>query len=521
MQRRDKTGGKSAKTQRPKTLRRNAAKAAQRRSSPATRKETNVAQVIRERDEALEQLAATSEVLKVISSSPGELEPVFQAMLANAQRICEAKFGFLYGIENGAPRIISKLGIPPGLAEYLQRGPHRPPLNRPSPLTAISRVVQSRQTVHITDSRVDPSYLDRDPLTVAAIELGGVRTLLAVPMLKNDEPIGAILIYRQEVRPFSEKQIELLQNFAAQAVIAIENTRLLSELRESLQQQTATADVLKVISSSPGTLEPVFSTMLAKATELCEASYGTLWLREGNGYRAVTMHGGLPPVWIEQWRSGAIYRPGPDRPMARAAEAREPIQVADMRTDPSYLQGDALPVAGVEIAGIRTLLLVPMFKESEHVGLISIYRKEVLPFTEKQIDLVKNFAAQAVIAIENTRLLSELRHRTDDLSEALEQQTATSEVLKVISSSPGELEPVFNAMLENATRICEATFGNLFLCEGPIFRSVAVHSKGGHADSWRRNPVIDLRDNAEVPLNRVANTKQVVHIPDLRTDQSY
>ncbi|MGB8586943.1 MAG: GAF domain-containing protein, partial [Pseudolabrys sp.] len=301
----------------------------------------------------------------------------------------------------------------------------------------------------------------------------------------------------------------------------MENARLLNELRESLQQQTATADVLKVISSSPGTLEPVFSTMLAKATELCEASYGTLWLREGNGYRAVTMHGGLPPVWIEQWRSGAIYRPGPDRPMARAAEAREPIQVADMRTDPSYLQGDALPVAGVEIAGIRTLLLVPMFKESEHVGLISIYRKEVLPFTEKQIDLVKNFAAQAVIAIENTRLLSELRHRTDDLSEALEQQTATSEVLKVISSSPGELEPVFNAMLENATRICEATFGNLFLCEGPIFRSVAVHSKGGHADSWRRNPVIDLRDNAEVPLNRVANTKQVVHIPDLRTDQSY
>ena len=221
MQRRDKTGGKSAKTQRPKTLRRNAAKAAQRRSSPATRKETNVAQVIRERDEALEQLAATSEVLKVISSSPGELEPVFQAMLANAQRICEAKFGFLYGIENGAPRIISKLGIPPGLAEYLQRGPHRPPLNRPSPLTAISRVVQSRQTVHITDYRVDPSYLDRDPLTVASVELGGVRTLLAVPMLKNDEPIGAILIYRQEVRPFSEKQIELLQNFAAQAVIAM------------------------------------------------------------------------------------------------------------------------------------------------------------------------------------------------------------------------------------------------------------------------------------------------------------
>ncbi|MGC1642706.1 MAG: GAF domain-containing protein, partial [Pseudolabrys sp.] len=468
--------------------------------------------------ESLEQQTATSEVLKVISSSPGELEPVFNAMLANATRICEAKFGVLYLREGGAFRAaVTTPNAPP---EYVKARKPELLLN-PPPDGPLRRITATKQVVQIADLSKLQSYLERHPFTVAAVELGRFRTALGVPMLKDGEVVGAITILRQEVRPFTDKQVKLMENFAAQAVIAIENTRLLNELRESLQQQTATADVLKVISSSPGTLEPVFSTMLAKATELCEASYGTLWLREGNGYRAVTMHGGLPPVWIEQWRSGAIYRPGPDRPMARAAEAREPIQVADMRTDPSYLQGDALPVAGVEIAGIRTLLLVPMFKESEHVGLISIYRKEVLPFTEKQIDLVKNFAAQAVIAIENTRLLSELRHRTDDLSEALEQQTATSEVLKVISSSPGELEPVFNAMLENATRICEATFGNLFLCEGPIFRSVAVHSKGGHADSWRRNPVIDLRDNAEVPLNRVANTKQVVHIPDLRTDQSY
>ena len=342
-------------------------------------------------------------------------------------------------------------------------------------------------------------------------------------MLKDDdELVGAIVIYRQEVRPFTDKQIELVKNFAAQAVIAIENTRLLNELRESLQQQTATADVLTVISSSPGTLEPVFSTMLAKATELCGASYGTLWLHEGGGFRTAAIHGDLPPAWIEQWRSGAIYRPGLDRPMARATEERQPIQVADMRADPSYLQGDPLPVAGVEIAGIRTLLLVPMFKETESVGVIAIYRKEVLPFTEKQIELVKNFAAQAVIAIENTRLLNELRQRTDDLSESLDQQTATSEVLKVISASPGELDPVFNAMLANATRICGATIGTLYLYEGGNFRGVAIHhSKQSYVDFWRRNRVVELKNNPGIPLDRVANTKQIVHIPDLRTDPSY
>src|SRR5262249_3629533 len=156
-------------------------------------------------------------------------------------------------------------------------------------------------------------------------------------------------------------------------------------------------------------------------------------------------------------------------------------------------------------------VFVPMLKDGELVGAILIFRQEVRPFTDKQVALLTNFAAQAIIAIENTRLLNELRHRTGDLSEALEQQTATSEELKVISSSPGELEPVFNALLANATRICEAAFGNLFLREGSIFRSVAIHSTKRHADSWLRDPVMDLRDNPGVPLERVAMTKQIIH----------
>ena len=510
MKRRGRTNGPSRKAVLPKA----------RKTRPARRSTAHVQEqldrALRERDEALDQQTATAEILQTINKSPGDLTPVFDAMVESAMRLCEADYGHVYSYDGKLLHLVAAHGDRRYVNWIKEGGPRAP-----EGTLTFTRILGGEPLVHLADISKDVSYRTGNQRAKTIVDQFGIHTLLTVPLRKEETLLGGFVLYRLEAKPFSDKQISLVQNFAAQAVIAMENARLLNELRKSLQQQTATADVLKVISSSPGTLEPVFSTMLAKATELCEASYGTLWLREGNGYRAVTMHGGLPPVWIEQWRSGAIYRPGPDRPMARAAEAREPIQVADMRTDPSYLQGDALPVAGVEIAGIRTLLLVPMFKESEHVGLISIYRKEVLPFTEKQIDLVKNFAAQAVIAIENTRLLSELRHRTDDLSEALEQQTATSEVLKVISSSPGELEPVFNAMLENATRICEATFGNLFLCEGPIFRSVAVHSKGGHANSWRRNPVIDLRDNAEVPLNRVANTKQVVHIPDLRTDQSY
>jgi GAF domain-containing protein len=368
--------------------------------------------LLNELRQSLEQQIATADVLRVISSSPGELEPVFQAMLANAVHICEAKFGQLYRFDGRAFHLTAGIDIPPDYAEFLKkRGPFLPPVG-----SQLDRAMRTKRASYTADMAADVT-----PGSPA--RLGGARSAIAVPMLKDDDLIGAIIIYRQEVRPFTDKQIALVENFASQAVIAIENTRLLNELRESLQQQTATSEVLRVIASSPGDLQPVFESLLANATKLCEASYGAMWLWEGGGLRTAALHGALPLAYLEQWRAGTVIRSSPNmaaHPGLRAITNRRPVQVDDMREDPAYLSGHPLPVAAVEIAGIRTLVAVPMFKDSEPVGNITIYRREVRPFTAKQIDLLTNFAAQAVIAIENMRLLKELRQRTDDLSKSLD-----------------------------------------------------------------------------------------------------
>ncbi len=428
--------------------------------------------------EALEQQTATSDVLRVISSSPGDLEPVFAAMLEKAVRICNATYGNIYRWDGEALHLLAAHNTPPAFAEARKRSPRYPGSSTPA-----GRMVATKTVVHVADLAAEPAYVEQhDPAAVAAVELGGVRTVLDVPMLKENELIGAFALARQEVRPFSDKQVALVTNFAAQAVIAIENARLLNELRQSFEQQTATADVLRVISSSPGELEPVFQAMLENATRICEAKFGTLYLCDADAFRVVAMHN-TPPAYAEARQREPLVRPPPDSLLSRVSASKQVVHVADLREVQSYIERNPYMTAGVELGGYRTVLGVPMIKQSALIGVVNIYRQEVRPFTDKQIELVKNFAAQAVIVIENARLLNELRQRTTDLTErtadlieALEQQTATSEVLQVIGGSPGDLRPVFETMLTNATRICEAKFGVLWLSEGERFRCVALHN---------------------------------------------
>ena len=458
--------------------------------------------------EALEQQAATSEVLRVISSSPGDLEPVFETMLANAVRICEAKFGVLYRYENEAFRPAASLAVPAPYAEYLrQRGAFRPVAGR-----TIDRLLCTRKLVHTVDKAAEPN-------PGPAATHGGARSLIAVPLLKKEELIGAFVIYRHEVRPFTDKQIELVTNFAAQAVIAIENTRLLNELRELLQQQTATADVLKVISSSPGELEPVFQAMLENAVRICDAKFGTLQLRDNGAFRVAAMHN-PPPLFAETRQRNPLIYPSAHNVLGRVIATQQLAHIADYRQELAYKERDPAAVSIVELGGARTVVLVPMIKEGELIGNILLYRQEVRPFTDKQIGLLTNFAAQAVIAIENTRLLKELRQRTADLTESLEQQTATSEVLRVISSSPSELAPVFQTMLANATRLCEANFGTLNLHNNGAFPLAATHNvPDAYTEYRQRHPIFNV--GLGHPLARVAATKQILQIADMRAEALY
>jgi signal transduction histidine kinase len=464
----------------------------------------------RELAEAREQQTATSEVLKVISSSLGELEPVLQSMLANAMRICDAKFGIMFEYSDGTYRSLSSLGVPQQYEEHCRQkrvwGPD----------TLLGRVACTKKTVHIADVRSDRAYLQRDPNRVAAVELTGQRTAICVPMLKGNELVGAFGIFRQEVRPFADKQIELVTNFAAQAVIAIENTRLLNELRESLQQQTATAEVLKVISRSTFDLHAVFEALIGSAARLCEAENAFIFRYDGDIFRVVSGYN-VPPELAEFADRNPI-RPGLHSVTARVGLERRTIHVADVRADPEYSFG------AKDIFPLRTVLGVPMLRSDELLGALILFRPVVRPFSEKQIELVETFADQAVIAIENVRLFDEVQARTRELAQSVEELQALGEVTQAVNFTL-DLQTVLTTIVAKAVQLSGTEGGAIYVFDEleQLFRLRATYGFSeelvaavqdqhiGASDAIRqvtqdRQPqeIADIRDEPPSPLRDIA-----------------
>jgi len=487
--------------------------AARRPARSCAALEARVAALTAELHEAREQQRATAEVLQVINSSPGDLAPVFDAMLEKAMRLCEAAFGVLWAYEGDHYRTAAVHGAPLAFVEFLSQ----PLLPRYDPGSGLERALRGENLIITDDMAAEEIYRHGDPLRRAIVDLGGARSHILVALRKDETLLGAISIYRQEVRQFSDKQISLLQNFADQAVIAMENARLITETREALEQQTATAEVLQVINSSPGQLGPVFDAILEKAHSLCGAASGGLMLIEDNRYRAVAVHG--DPGLAKYWRDlGWIPFPTGDETLFGRLSRGEIVHLRDASVDDGTRKSEQYHRL-VELARARSLAMVPLRKDDVLFGTITAFRRELQPFSDKQLALLQNFAAQAVIAMENARLLGELRERTRDLEESLEYQTATSDVLKTISRSTFDLQPVLDTVVETAVRLCNANMAGLVTREGEVYRVAAGYAMSPEWDALQ--PTLSFMPGRDTVTGRALLERQVIQISDITADPEY
>jgi signal transduction histidine kinase len=503
------SGGRGALKRPQKHAPKSAAKPARatkgNRSGPS-----GIAALKRQLNEVLARQTATAEVLQVISSSFGDLKPVFDQMLAKAMRLCEAQCGFIYQMEQGAMRAVAEIGVPPAFAEY-----RRQHLHTGGAATPADVMRATRKPAHVHDARDSEPYRSGNPNAVAGVDLGGARTVLYVPMIRNDDIVGVINLYRLEVKPFTDQQIALIENFASQAVIAIQNTRLFNETREALARQTATSDVLKVIASSPSNLQPVFDAIAERSKALIGGHSTTVFRFAGDMVELV----GATSVGAE---ADAVLRATFPMPVSRMRNIEQVLrgeisEIADVMAD---TQHDDSSKNVARARGWRSRLVVPLRGDNAVIGFISITRKEPGAFADKDKELVRTFADQAVIAIQNVELFEEVQAKTRDLEESLEQQTATADVLKVISRSAFDLQTVLDTLVESAYKLCGASLGLLYLRGDEDFECKAIAGVGVEAASqlFKGRPIRAGRGTA---AERVILTGKVHAVTDFFADPEF